>query len=130
MKSLPDGGTDENYYPRKFKNRKYTCDSANDSTSNDEAHCSPINTQKTKEDNFKIKYKTELCKYFEINGKCKFGDNVRFNLLIIISVLMPMGKKIFALKLLIQLRIEQGNAYNSLKMGFVHMEIDVNLLML
>lgn len=32
---------------------------------------------KAKADNFKIKYKTELCKYYEINGTCKFGENVR-----------------------------------------------------
>ena len=24
---------------------------------------------------FKIKYKTELCKFYEINGQCKYGDN-------------------------------------------------------
>jgi len=27
---------------------------------------------------FKIKYKTELCKYFEINGYCKYGDNCAY----------------------------------------------------
>ena len=27
---------------------------------------------------FKIKYKTELCKYFEINGHCKYGDNCAY----------------------------------------------------
>ena len=33
---------------------------------------------KAKADNFKIKYKTELCKYYEINGTCKFGDNCAY----------------------------------------------------
>jgi hypothetical protein len=27
---------------------------------------------------FKIKYKTELCKYYEINGFCKFGDRCAY----------------------------------------------------
>ena len=27
---------------------------------------------------FKIKYKTELCKYFEIDGKCKYGDKCAY----------------------------------------------------
>ena len=27
---------------------------------------------------FKIKYKTELCKYYEINGFCKYGDNCAY----------------------------------------------------
>ena len=27
---------------------------------------------------FKIKYKTELCKYFEINGYCKYGDKCAY----------------------------------------------------
>ena len=27
---------------------------------------------------FKIKYKTELCKYYEINGYCKFGDKCAY----------------------------------------------------
>ena len=27
---------------------------------------------------FKIKYKTELCKFFEIDGKCKYGDKCAY----------------------------------------------------
>lgn len=51
------------------------------------------NVSKNKADDFKTKYKTELCKFFEINGTCKFGENVRitsFNN----SVHMLMGKRI------------------------------------
>lgn len=33
--------------------------------------------KKSLELDFKIKYKTEKCKYWEINQTCKFGDNVR-----------------------------------------------------
>ena len=44
------------------------------------------NNQKTKKQgpfkstasDFKIKYKTELCKYYEINGFCKFGDKCAY----------------------------------------------------
>ena len=46
------------------------------------------NQQKTKDKNqgqfkstaadFKIKYKTELCKYYEINGNCKYGDRCAY----------------------------------------------------
>ena len=101
---------EENYYKsyknyNKFsnKNRKFSKDSANDSTSNEdnneiispnnkESNNNNINNQnsknqikpkvlfKSKADDFKIKYKTELCKYFEINGFCKFGDSVRIKL--------------------------------------------------
>ena len=71
-------------------NRKFSGDSANESTSNEDNNeitkfpNNKINnktkektTFKSKADDFKIKYKTELCKYYEINGCCKFGDNVR-----------------------------------------------------
>ena len=34
--------------------------------------------EKEKEEQSKKKYRTELCKYFEINGRCKFGDNCIF----------------------------------------------------
>ena len=33
---------------------------------------------KTNAFDFKKKYKTELCKYFEINGYCKYGDNCAY----------------------------------------------------
>ncbi len=36
---------------------------------------SPTNNKITSED-FKAKYKTELCKFWEINKTCKYGDNV------------------------------------------------------
>ena len=34
--------------------------------------------EKEKEEQSQKKYRTELCKYFEINGRCKFGDNCIF----------------------------------------------------
>ena len=33
---------------------------------------------KSTAEDFKIKYKTELCKYYEINGFCKYGDNCAY----------------------------------------------------
>ena len=34
--------------------------------------------EEKKEKENKTKYRTELCKYYEINGKCKFGENCIF----------------------------------------------------
>ena len=34
--------------------------------------------EKEKEEQSQKKYRTELCKYFEINGRCKFGENCIF----------------------------------------------------
>jgi hypothetical protein len=63
--------------------RKYSdnCDS-NDETQS----MSSINTKDSiysktpkalqKSTDFKVKYKTEICKYWAINQSCKFGDNV------------------------------------------------------
>ena len=33
---------------------------------------------KSTAEDFKIKYKTELCKYYEINGYCKYGDSCAY----------------------------------------------------
>ena len=62
--------------------RNYSRDSDNYSTSNEDTphpSSSSSNHFKPKATDFKIKYKTELCKNFEINGYCKFGDNVSSN---------------------------------------------------
>ena len=117
----------------KQSTRKYSKDSDNYSTSNEDYPSSSSNHFKSKADDFKIKYKTELCKYFEINGYCKFGDNVSLYLFLylhIYSVLMLMEKKIYAQKLLKHPLIELRNAFSFLNMDFVLMEIDVNLHML
>lgn len=54
-------------YPQdKDSSRKYSRDSGCESTSNDESISN----------NSKAKYKTELCKFYEINGNCKFGSKV------------------------------------------------------
>lgn len=34
--------------------------------------------EKEKENEQQLKYRTELCKFYEINGQCKFGDNCIF----------------------------------------------------
>ena len=67
----------------KLYNRKWSRDLDNTNspkTNYDEVHFHEhfySNQQhKTKSDDFKTKYKTELCKYYEINGTYKFGDNV------------------------------------------------------
>ena len=36
------------------------------------------NLTKIKNEDFKIKFKTEICHFYEINGYCKFGENCSF----------------------------------------------------
>jgi butyrate response factor 1 len=78
------------------KPRKNSNDSEGFSTSNEDNQEKEINTKikktgkigketqkkkepyKTKPSDFKKKYKTELCKYFEIRGYCKYGDNCAY----------------------------------------------------
>lgn len=38
---------------------------------------STVNNKQKLSDDFKTKYKTEVCRFWEINRSCKFGDNVR-----------------------------------------------------
>ena len=69
------------FYSKNY--RKYSKDYSADSTSNEDKDEKIINKQnklpyKSNANDFKIKYKTELCKYFEINGYCKFGDNCAY----------------------------------------------------
>ena len=86
----------KNNYSKKYNNnhwasRKYSKDSSNLSTSNEDLqentdpnHISQnqINTNpsnfKGKASDFKIKYKTELCKFYELTGQCKYGDNCAY----------------------------------------------------
>lgn len=55
----------------KQKDRNDSKDS-NESTSNEETQ------YKSKAEDFRIKYKTELCKYFELYGNCKFGNKCAY----------------------------------------------------
>ena len=71
--------------------RKCSKDSSNLSTSNEdifeneyyEKNYSPNKNNnngyyKGKASDFKIKYKTELCKFYQINGNCKYGDSCAY----------------------------------------------------
>ena len=71
--------------------RKYSKDSSNLSTSNEDLSehdlFSPsqkhtlnnnITNFKGKASDFKTKYKTELCKFYEMTGKCKYGENCAY----------------------------------------------------
>ena len=65
---------------QKITYRKYSKDSE-DSTSNEdkeEIFQNKKTTYKSNSNDFKIKYKTELCKYYEIKGYCKYGDNCAY----------------------------------------------------
>lgn len=88
----------EEYSKNKFDSSKYNrfipfsrkCskDSSNISTSNEDIfekdYYEPQNKYninnyyKGNASDFKIKYKTELCKFFQINGHCKYGDNCAY----------------------------------------------------
>ena len=74
-----------------FDSRKASKDSSNLSTSNEDNferdyYDNNISQNKYGVNNyyrgnasdFKIKYKTELCKFFEINGHCKYGNNCAY----------------------------------------------------
>ena len=83
-------------YSKKYNNnywasRKYSKDSSNLSTSNEDiqentdSNHITINQNNTNPSNFKgkasdfkIKYKTELCKFYELTGQCKYGDNCAY----------------------------------------------------
>lgn len=74
---------------------RYRKDS-NDSSSSSDLPFSLVNEKpvrrKLSHEQIKAKYKTELCKYYEINkGFCKFGDNVR--IFIYASAHTPMERK-------------------------------------
>ena len=45
---------------------------------NQKHHKKKASQFKSTAEDFKIKYKTELCKYYEINGFCKYGDNCAY----------------------------------------------------
>ena len=70
-----------NLYPNKYTpipdSRKYSRDSSNISTSNEDTAEYPTNF-KGKASDFKIKYKTELCKFYEMTGKCKYGESCAY----------------------------------------------------
>ena len=70
-----------NLYPNKYTqvpdSRKYSHDSSNISTSNEDINEYPMNF-KGKASDFKIKYKTELCKFYEMTGKCKYGESCAY----------------------------------------------------
>jgi len=50
-------------------------DKENINNNNNNNHKKPF---KSNANDFKVKYKTELCKYFSINGFCKFGENCAY----------------------------------------------------
>ena len=62
-----------------WTSRKYSKDSSNLSTSNEDISEKKLKNNnfntiyKAKAYDFKRKYKTELCKYYEMTGKCKYG---------------------------------------------------------
>ncbi len=39
---------------------------------------SDLNSKRKLSEDFKQKFKTEMCKFWQLNGECKFGENVFF----------------------------------------------------
>ena len=76
--------------------------------------------EEKKEKENKTKYRTELCKYYEINGKCKFGENCIF----------AHGKNNLRENLLKKSGYKKKPCVNFFDKVFVCMEIDVNFLMI
>ena len=72
--------------------------------------------RKSGEKDFRTKYKTEKCKFWELNGECKFGDNVKLILFIYFSVLLPMAMTILEIEIVRQ-RIKRKNVNSFMKMG-------------
>ena len=69
-------------YSKNYKIRNNSKDYlSSDSTSNEDKEEKNLKNKtqyKPNPNDFKVKYKTELCKYYEINGFCKFGDNCAY----------------------------------------------------
>jgi hypothetical protein len=61
--------------------------SRSDDTTESEGYCK-LN-KKSFENDYKAKYKTEICKFWELNKECRYGGNVQF--FFIVSVRLPMG---------------------------------------
>ena len=84
----------QNSFPNKYNiisdSRKYSKDSSNISTSIEDFSEHDISNSlqkysgnfnsnfKGKASDFKIKYKTELCKFYEMTGKCRYGNNCAY----------------------------------------------------
>ena len=83
--STNDSFSYEDYYENDFNYSNIVCNN-NKQNNNIKNKFSQQNRQKNKlqgkfkstASDFKIKYKTELCKYFEINGYCKYGDRCAY----------------------------------------------------
>jgi hypothetical protein len=81
-----------------------------------------------KSEDFKMKFKTEMCKFWQIDGNCKFKDNV--NYYIINSVHLPMEMVTSERKALLRMPTEQESASNFLKLGTALTGKDANSLIL
>ena len=84
----------------------------------------PVNHKNS--DDFKVKYKTEVCRLWEMNRTCKYGDNVILKLYKI-SVLLPTAILILNLRSLKTQTIELKDVISFSVQDFVNMVIDVNI---
>ena len=85
-KESKDSTNDSISYEECYENDYSTINNNNNQINNNKNKFSQQNKYKNKKQgpfkstasDFKIKYKTELCKYFEINGYCKYGDKCAY----------------------------------------------------
>ncbi len=64
---------------RKPSSRKASADDESFDYADKNSNCSATGSGKRKSDDFKVKFKTEMCKFWELEGLCKFSDNVKKN---------------------------------------------------
>ena len=76
LKTIYEFNHEHNIFKEKFKNKfNIKLPEMNGNNLNFFQSKEPIESTAA---DFKIKYKTELCKYYEINGYCKFGDRCAY----------------------------------------------------
>jgi hypothetical protein len=60
-----------------YQGLSYKCTKTNPIKSSIEEKLETPVKKKSIEKDFRVKYKTEKCKFYETNKECKFGENVR-----------------------------------------------------
>lgn len=85
-----------------------------------------IDCYNNKANEFKLKYKTEICKFWQVKANCRFGDKVLLYLYIFYSVLSLTEKRKLKKKIF-RMLIEQENASNFTNKVFVIMDQDASL---
>lgn len=77
---VPNYGNSQSRSGKRGIRKPSDCDSAeaeiNSVSSLNTSVTGGVNPKQKKSDDFKVKFKTEKCKFYEIDKHCKFGENV------------------------------------------------------